>query len=89
MLRTHRGGAERADEHVQTVRAAAPHRGEDHALQALRADLRAEISGLEKRIDEFAGEEPVAKGWASPVDPATGRTYYHAARGEPSWERPV
>ena len=89
MVQSRRGDAEPADEHLQTVRAAAPHLGEDHALQALRADLRAEISGLEMRIDELARDEPVSNGWASHVDPATGRTYYYTAEGETSWERPV
>jgi hypothetical protein len=90
VVQSRRGDAEPADEHLQTVRAAAPHLGEDHhALHALRADLRAEISGLEMRIDELARDEPVANGWASHVDPATGRTYYYSAEGETSWERPV
>ena len=62
-VQTRRGDAESGNEQLQTVRAAAPHLGEDHALQAphalqaLRTDLRVEISGLEKRIDEF--ERPV------------------------------
>jgi hypothetical protein len=35
------------------------------------------------------GRAELPGGWASAVDPATGRTYYYNAEGETSWERPV
>jgi len=35
------------------------------------------------------GRAELPGGWASAVDPATGRTYYYNPEGETSWERPV
>ena len=79
MVQTRRGDAEPGDVQLQTVHGAAL--GEDHVLQALRA----EISGLEKRIDEFAVEEPVASGVVATAMPAAARGLQTVINADASW----